>query len=49
MLSTSEFIAILSLCITCFSFGYAVGSSGSNNSDNPNDGQNQNNCPVLEN
>ena len=28
MLTTELFIAIISLCITCFALGYAIGSKG---------------------
>ena len=30
MLTTDLFISILSLCITCFALGYAIGSSSNN-------------------
>lgn len=30
MLTTETFIAIISLCLTCFALGYTVGSKGKN-------------------
>ncbi|NLL78934.1 MAG: hypothetical protein GX234_03925 [Clostridiales bacterium] len=34
MLTTELFIAIISLCITCFALGYAVGSKSNNKTQN---------------
>ena len=42
MLTTELFIAIISLCITCFALGYTVGSKS-------NDIRHKNNRPVLTN
>ena len=35
MLTTELFIAILSLCLTCFALGYTIGSKGKNRHKRP--------------